>query len=156
VTELLVVIGIVSILLTVATLYFSAMVVKYRIESQVKQMLTDFISVQVAAATTKTRHAILLYPNSYAFLRYSSYGDLVGTQYATTQLRYPIQQFSAGSYGALTSPVLYDTLGCMNSPVPPLYVAVAPGVAGLAVNALALQAVQTNIGLIKGTTFVQQ
>ena len=156
VTELLVVIGVGSILLAIATLYFPFMVTKYQIESQVKRMQADFNSVQVAAATTKTRHAILLSPNSYAFLSYSSYSDLSGTQYSTTQIRYPIQRFSAGSYSAFTSPVLYDTSGCMSSPVPPLYVAIGTGVNGLAMNALALQAVQMNIGLIQGTTIVQQ
>lgn len=70
--ELVVVIGIFSILLSVATLGFRDWLVKYNVEAQVKQMVNDFSEMRVRAMTMKQRHSITVNQNSYVFKSYSS------------------------------------------------------------------------------------
>jgi type IV fimbrial biogenesis protein FimT len=70
--ELVVVIGIISVLLGLATIAFRDWLVKYNVESQVKQMVTDFSEMRVRAMTLKQRHSITVNQNNYVFKMYSS------------------------------------------------------------------------------------
>ena len=159
--EMVVVIGIASVLLALATLGFQSMNDKYKVESQVKQMQADIDNLRLTAMTTKQRCCVQLNPNSYTFLSYSSDSDPghppPGMQNGAVALQFPIQQFSNGSYSDLTGTLLsIDARGCLTSPGAPYYIAVAPGVPGVQVNALALQTAKTNIGLIQGGSCVLQ
>src|SRR5690349_14899987 len=71
-TELIVVIAIISILLSVTTLNFHDWQVKNNVEAQVRQMVTDFSDLRVRAFTMKQKHSITLYSTYYVFKSYSS------------------------------------------------------------------------------------
>ena len=70
--ELIVVIGIIATLLTITTISFNSWQVRHRVEAQVRGMVADFNEVRIRALTTKQRHSIALYANSYVFRSYSS------------------------------------------------------------------------------------
>jgi prepilin-type N-terminal cleavage/methylation domain-containing protein len=149
--EMIIVVAIIGILLAIATLNFDLMGKKYNIESQVKQMLADFEDVRMASIQTKKQHAILLNPNGYVFLIYSSLNDPSGEQVFTKTLKYQIQLMSAGQYSAFSNtPLTISPLGYLTAPLPPLTIAVAPGLGNPYVNCLTLQDVKTNIGVIQG------
>ena len=70
--ELIVVIGIIGILLSAATLNFNQWMRKNRVETQVRKMVTDLSETRVMAFTTKKRHSFVINQSSYAFKSYSS------------------------------------------------------------------------------------
>ena len=70
--ELIVVIGIIGILTSIAVINFNQWLVKNRVEAQVRQMVTDLSEIRVAAFTTKQRHAVTISQSGYVFKRYSS------------------------------------------------------------------------------------
>ncbi|HJV66702.1 MAG TPA: prepilin-type N-terminal cleavage/methylation domain-containing protein [Geomonas sp.] len=155
--ELVVVIGIMAVILSIATMAFNTMNRNRRIEAQVRQMQAEFDNVRLSAMTTKKNYAVLLNPTSYAFLSYSSEGDPGTPAGQTQQVQFPIQQFSSGSYRDFNATLLsIDARGCLTAPAAPLYIAVAPGISGPAVNALAVQTAKTNVGLLQGGNCVLQ
>jgi prepilin-type N-terminal cleavage/methylation domain-containing protein len=70
--ELIVAIALIGILMSIATSGFNQWQTKSRVESQVKQMVTDIGALRIRALTTKQRQSITLYPTSYVFKSYSS------------------------------------------------------------------------------------
>lgn len=70
--ELVVVIAISATLLSIATIGFNAWQTKYNVESQTKQIATDFNELRVRALTRKLRHSITLNAQNYVFRCYSS------------------------------------------------------------------------------------
>lgn len=71
-TELIMVIAIISILLGVATISFHQWQLKYKVEAQVKEMSSDFSELRVRAMTRKQRHSITVNQSNYIFKSYSS------------------------------------------------------------------------------------
>ena len=70
--ELIVVLAIVVVLISAATVAFHDWQIKYNVEAQVKQMVTDFSELRVQAMTRKQRHSITINQKSYVFKSYSS------------------------------------------------------------------------------------
>lgn len=71
-TELITVMVILGILLAVATLDFSSMNRKARIERQTRELFSDLNQARVDSVFMKKRHKIVMQPNSYTFFRFSS------------------------------------------------------------------------------------
>lgn len=72
IVELVLVIGIISILLGIATFAFHNWQVKSNVEAQVRKMATDINDIRIRALTTKQRHSIVLNQNNYTFQSYST------------------------------------------------------------------------------------
>lgn len=70
--ELVVVMGIIGILLSIGAINFNQWLTKSRVESQVRQMVTDFSELRVRSFTMKQRHSITVNQSSYVFKSYSS------------------------------------------------------------------------------------
>lgn len=70
--EVLIVIAIIAISATIATMEFSGMKKKSDVEAQIRQMATDINEVRIRAITTKQRHSITLNKYSYVFKAYST------------------------------------------------------------------------------------
>lgn len=70
--ELLVVISIIAILTSVATLAFNQMHRKSLAESQIRQLATDINELRIRAMTTKQPHGITLTANSYVLSAFTS------------------------------------------------------------------------------------
>jgi len=71
-TELIMVIALISIMLGLATIGYNQWLVKYQVESQVKEMVTDFNELRVRAMTRKQRHSITVNRDNYIFRSYST------------------------------------------------------------------------------------
>lgn len=72
IVELVLVIAIMGILMSIATINFNQWMVKNRVEAQVRQMVTDFSELRVNAFTQKKRHSITIDQSRYIFKSYSS------------------------------------------------------------------------------------
>ncbi|ACD95870.1 pilus assembly FimT family protein [Trichlorobacter lovleyi] len=149
-TELIVVIALISIMLAVATLNFNDWQKKYNIEGQVKEMLGDLTDVRTRAIATKQQHRVILNPTSYAFRRYSSEFDVNGTEVFSKNLKYSVQQLkSDGTYAAFTNTILsFDDRGYTNDW---LTIAVGVGVGSPAYNCLGVSTARVNMGKINET-----
>jgi len=151
--EVLVVIAIIGILLSLATLDFSTWQKKYAIEAQTRGMLTDFTDARLQAIHRKNFVTITLSTNSYVITRFGTETLTNGTTIMTKQLKYPIQQFAPGN-GTLTdfsnTVLTIDERGYIGS-TDYLTIAVAPSQTSASLNCLSVQAAQTNAGKINGT-----
>lgn len=90
ITELIIVIAIISILLSMATFGFHEWMVKSRVESQVRQMVSDFSELRVRAMTMKQRLSITVNQNSYVFRSYSSDDESVFSGTVIPNGTYPV------------------------------------------------------------------
>jgi type IV fimbrial biogenesis protein FimT len=167
--ELVVVIALISILLTIATLAFNQMQRKYAIEAQVKEMLADLTNVRMQAIETKREHRIFLNPLSYAVVRYddteaaavkidptasgsgglvvSSKGEVIADRQYRKTLKYSIEQFTVGT-GARTAfnntPIIINNRGYANN----LTIVVGFDAGQPAFNCLTISDARINIGRI--------
>ena len=73
--ELTVVLGIISILLTVATLSYNDWQVKYNVEKQTKELVADFNSLRIKAVYSKTVHRAEISTEEIVFKRSGSETD---------------------------------------------------------------------------------
>lgn len=108
--ELLITIAIIATVLGWSALNFSTWQKKNGIESQAKEMLTDLTTVRLMAIQTKRVHRIRLNPNNYVFARYSSESEpitIIPSRIVFSKnLKYPIEQFSAGSTSAFSDRII--------------------------------------------------
>lgn len=109
--ELIVTIGIISILLGLATMSFNQWTQKQNIEKEVKQMYADIMYVRQQAMVTGMTHDVQ-FPNSrnVTFRRYSSEGDITGIQLRHTGLPYPVLVSN-------TNPIVFSQRGLMVDPL---------------------------------------
>lgn len=109
--ELIVTIGIISILLSLATLNFNRWTQKQNIEKEVKQMYADMMSMRQQALVTGMNHDVQ-FPNSksISFRRYSSEGDVTGLQVNHASLPYPVIISN-------TNPIEFNHRGLMIDPL---------------------------------------
>jgi prepilin-type N-terminal cleavage/methylation domain-containing protein len=78
--EVVVVIGIISILLGIVTISFNNWTQRQSIDRQVKEMYADLMSIRQQAMVTGMNHdAVLTTSKNMAFRRYSSESDVAGT-----------------------------------------------------------------------------
>ncbi|HQB39165.1 MAG TPA: prepilin-type N-terminal cleavage/methylation domain-containing protein [Deltaproteobacteria bacterium] len=70
--ELIVILVILGILLSIATMDFSATQRRKQIESRTRELFNDLNEARLNSIYTKKRHAIVMEPGSYAFRQYSS------------------------------------------------------------------------------------
>ncbi len=101
--ELVVIIAIMGILMTIATLNFNQWMVKNSVEAQVRQMASDFSQLRVKAFTLKQRHSITVNRDSYVFKSYSSENEneFLGTVLTsgTKMVQFPLKKASGAYYG---------------------------------------------------------
>lgn len=103
--ELIVVIGISAVLMAIATLNFNQMMRKSAIESQVKMLYSELVSIRVQAKFQKQARRVGL--NSNQVILYSP--DLTKSPDVQKDLSYPIEWGGA-------SEILFDTQGLTNLP----------------------------------------
>ena len=168
-TELIVIIVIISALGAIATLNFNQWQRKYAIEAQVKEMLSDLSNVRMQAIQTKREHRVFLNPQSYTTVRYedtvaeavrieptdaTSGGQVVTTMGQTIAdrqfrktLRYGIQQYTAGVLTAFdNTPIIVNNRGYVANT---LTIAVGFGDgSGAAYDCLVITDARINIGRI--------
>lgn len=139
-TELIVIIAIIGILASIATLNFNQWQRKYAIEAQVKEMLADLSNVRMQAIQTKREHRVFLNPQSYTTVRYddteaeavrieptdgasggvvvSSMGQTMADRQFRKILRYGIQQYNVGVLTTFSdTPIIINSRGYATTPV---------------------------------------
>jgi prepilin-type N-terminal cleavage/methylation domain-containing protein len=147
-TELIVVISIVSILLAIATLDFSKWQKRYNIESQVKEMAADFTDVRLSAMKNKQRHQVTLNPNSYTFRAYSSEGDTTGRIIKNKSVKFALTRTSGASLAGTTYVV--TERGYVESVLPPT-IAVGLDFSDPSLNCVVISIGRVNTGKLNGT-----
>jgi len=145
--ELMVVIGIISILLTISTISFNSWQVKHKMEAQVRGMVTDFNEVRIRALTMKQRHSITLNANSYVFRSYSSEEEDLFTGGTTIPggshtVTYKLKMADASDYAASVYEI--DQRGSNVSSVATIYLEFGGTSSGL--NCIKLHTVRINAG----------
>jgi prepilin-type N-terminal cleavage/methylation domain-containing protein len=109
--ELVVALGIISVLITFATLSFNQWTHKQNIEKEVKQMYADMMTMRQQAMVTGMTHDVQ-FPNTknISFRRYSSEGDVLGLQVGKAALPYPVLVSN-------TNPIEFNQRGLMADPI---------------------------------------
>lgn len=113
--ELVAVIGIIAVMLALATLSFSTWQRKAQVEREVKEMYADIQNARSQAAFTKQRQAVVFGTQTLTFRRYSSSNDAVGTTVSVKNLVFPFTRTNWIQPAPDT--VLFDTRGIMADPI---------------------------------------
>ena len=113
--ELIVVMALIGILLTLATLNFSTWQRKAQVERQVKEMYADIQNARSQAAFTKQRQAVVFGAQKLTFRRYSTSNDAAGTTVTVKNLPLPFTR--TGWNQPAPDTILFDTRGIMTDPL---------------------------------------
>lgn len=123
--ELVVVIGIIGILLSIASINFNRWQVKNNIERQTNEMYMEITEARQLALTTRQARGITFSANSLVFRRYTSDADLesgAGVVLKTKSLRYPIVRSSwvdpSSNPNITNADIIFTTRGITNQPTP--------------------------------------
>lgn len=166
--ELIVVIALIGILLSIATMAFNSWQRNARVEGQVKEMLSDFNNVRLMAMQTKRAHRLFLNPLAYSVVRYedeldqprvddtaggqvvTSKGDVVANRQNAKQLRFVVQSYTNGVVAPLANRfVEFDERGLTQNRVT---LAVDFGLSDPAYNCIVINDARINIGRINNAT----
>lgn len=101
--EIMVVIGIISLLLSIGTIQFSRYTLKYETESQTRKLYSDLLEIRSRALFEKKSRAISLAAGSYSL--YSS-TDTTAPPVATVTLKRPITNNGGAN-------IVFDTRGML-------------------------------------------
>lgn len=134
--ELVVVIGIIGIILSIAMINFSQWQVKNHIERQANEMYMEIAEARQLALNTKQARSIRFSANRLVFRRYTSETDLEsgeGVEVKTKTLPFPITRSSwakpSDNPHITNADIIFTTRGVMNQPTPKsicIYSAVNP------------------------------
>ena len=150
--ELIVVIGIISIILTIATMDFHNWTVKSNVEKETREMYADFSSLRTRAIYTNKRIRISLIPKNYTFRSYSASEPLTaGTIIESKTIPYAITLEDGSSISGKT--IDFDTHGFTNNV---LTIRVAAPISNAALDCLVILNGQTNLGKMKNGNCVQK
>ena len=146
-TELLVVIVIISVLLSIAVMNFGSWQRKHNAESQVREMGTDLSAVRTMAIATKKEHRVFLTANGYTFRRYSSEADprtvSGGVQVFAKQLRQPI------TWSATLNTYVINSSGYLQGL--PGRIMIGTG-SGATLDCIDIHTARTDVGRLNGNT----
>jgi prepilin-type N-terminal cleavage/methylation domain-containing protein len=166
--EVLVVIAIIAIFSSIATLQFNKWNIKTRIEAQIKQMATDISEVRVRAFTTKQRHSITLSTYSYVFKSYSTdtwtsddellaHGTVIpgGTHSVTYSLKKSASTSGSVDYEGTAADILeFNERGMLSSTTATVFLGGAAKTSSAAVNCLTIHISRVNVGKENDTSGV--
>lgn len=161
--EIIVVILIISILLTMASLNFGTWETKYRIGDQAREMMQDLSSMRMSAIQTKSTYmAILTASNTMTFRQYTTNEQITptnGKQVFSKPLHYPVSNNPTGSPSC--SNLQIDSRGYTIFPLSPSgnsaypeswqFLYVLPTGTAAAYDCLAISNLKINLGKYNGT-----
>jgi type II secretion system protein H len=127
--ELVVVIGIIAILLSIASINFRNWNMKNNIERQTKEMYMEITEARQLALNTRQARTVTFSPNSLVFRRYTSDADLeagTGVEVKTKRLQFAITRSAwldpSDNPNITANDVLFSSRGVM----PPIPIAIVP------------------------------
>ena len=146
--EVLLVIVVMAIVLTIATLNFPSMLGKANTEKQAGEILSKITTTRLNAMQKKQRSLLMLGPNQFTYKTYSSDNDGVGTTVNTTSYFSEIKRKNAIN-GTLTTlniasdRIEFDSRGFTNNTTT---LVVTPVTYGGGLNCIVVQMARTSIG----------
>lgn len=157
--EMLVVIAIMGIVMSIATLNFNSWNKKVQIERQTRELFADLNQARIDSVHRKQRHSIVMNPNNYILKRYSSPNESAtagGTPISSKDLRYLISTMTGtftGSNGDYH--VVFDTRGFVEAINPPT-IRVNPSDSSAAIDCIVVSTGRTNLGKVEANACVQK
>jgi len=143
--ELIIVIGLMSILLALATLDFGAWQRKSMVERYTKELYSDIQDARMRAAFTKKPQRVEFGAQQVIFRSFSSEGDVLGTKISTKIL--PLS-FTLNSGWTPANLIDFDTRGVMSDPVPSAKVICFTTTEDAAYDALIITPALTSMGKV--------
>lgn len=146
--ELIVVMGVMTILLSIATLSFNQWSRKAAIEAQTRTLLSNLNSARLEAVTGKRRRSIVLNPDSYSLKNYSSADERItsgGTIAYTMNLKYQIKTI-AGVFSGQN--IAFDSRGFVENAYNPTIIT-DPSFSGAAFDCIVVSTARNNIGKVE-------
>jgi len=147
--ELVVVIAIIAILMSIATLDFSRLNKKSQIESETRQVFHDVLTARQQALYTKNPTAVLLQAGSYIFKQYSSESDATGATVSSQSVKYQLTALNGSSIAGQS--VMFDSSGVAT---PGLTMQVNPSGSGAAIDCIIIDTARTSLGVNQNGTCV--
>jgi type IV fimbrial biogenesis protein FimT len=150
--ELIIVIAIMGIVMSIATLNFQSWQAKNRVEAQTREILADLNEARTNAFTQKKQYGIVFQPNSYVIKSYSTASAAAspltsGTIVTTKNLKCGLTK--AGD-SIIDTPVVFDTTGITFNWFT-IFVSQNSADHSAAVNCIVISTARVNMGKINGT-----
>jgi len=149
--ELIIVIAIIAIALSMATMNFRAWSVKNHIEKQTRELFSDINEARIRSLYRKQNHSIrIVGANSYSFMNYSTENEstAAGRSVFTKSVLYQITSPAAGTN------IMFNVRGALYTGVGSTII-IGPPNSG-AFDCIVIDDVRTNMGKITNGTCVQQ
>ena len=153
-TELIVVIAIMSILFSLVTLNFHDWQQKAQIERQTRELYTDLNTARTESIFKKTRRRITFQPNSYVFSSYSSDNEAsnAGTIITSRYVPYQLTKVANGSASSIVdSAVEFDMRGFLSNGLG-LTLNVNPAGTNASFDCIVINVARTNMGKMENGT----
>ncbi len=148
--ELVVVIGIIGILLSVALLGFSQWQKKYQIEKQTQELNAELSGLRLRAIGTKMRYEAVFDPTKVVFKRYSSPADATGNEIFNRTVSYTIQDAAFGTNASNLTVSINEQGWVDESNVATLVI--GPADVKPAFNCIMITEAKTSLGKMNGAT----
>ncbi|MFH2122310.1 MAG: prepilin-type N-terminal cleavage/methylation domain-containing protein [Pseudomonadota bacterium] len=149
--ELMVIIAIIGIFAAIATLNFSQMNDKYRIESYTKEIHALLMRARNDAANTNTQRIVTLAANQVQVTNDNNGDSVVNAGDTTITTNYP--RFVIQS---AINPIIFDRRGIINIVANQTLQIIHPGNSAPGVDCIVVFATRINIGRMTGGACVQQ
>ncbi len=146
--ELLIVIAIMAIVLSVATLNFRNMKGKADTEKQARELQSDITAIRLHAMQNRERSALMLGPNQYIYKTYTSdyESDTAGKQVNSVSYRFDLKRKSGSSLADLnitSDRIEFDSRGFTNNTTT---LVVTPVTYSGGLDCIVVQTARTSIG----------
>ena len=145
-TELIIVIAVIAIVLSIATLDFGKMQKKGQTEKQIRQMFADVEHARQTAMFSKRPTAVLLQPDSYVFKQYSSENEdpAAGAELSKQKVSYLLTAADGSSIAGETA--VFDKRGAVGSEIT---LKANPSESGASVDCIVIGILRTGMGKIE-------
>jgi prepilin-type N-terminal cleavage/methylation domain-containing protein len=150
--ELMIIVAIIGIFAAIATLNFSQMNDKYRIESYTKEIHALLMRARNDAANTNRAHTVTLAANQIQVTSDVNGNGVVDANETTTT---PFPRFAI-QFPIAMNPIIFDRRGIVNDPGNQTMQIVHPGNSAPGVDCIVVSATRINVGRMTGGNCAQQ
>ena len=150
--EIIIVIAIIAIALSIATLNFRSMKDKGDIERQTRELQSDITGIRLNAMQKKQRSAIMLDPRQYIYKTYSSEFDTAGRTVNTVSYHFEVRKKNGASLVLLNSAtdrIEFDTRGFTDNT---MTLVVTPVTYSGGLDCIEVQQARTSIGRMENVS----
>ena len=156
--EVMIVIAIIAIIVSIATLNFRGMKGKADTEKQTLQLQSDITTIRLNAMQNKQRSIVWFGPRQHIYRTYSSAGEQVADGTPVSSVGYPFEirkLAGSGTLNALDSNVdriEFDSRGYASDTDTPITLVVTPVTYSGGLNCIEVQTARTSIGRMENVS----